>query len=528
MAVEKEYVSTESVTPEARWWWPIRQHRWIIGASVAVVLVCFAVLPFVLDPLFDSHALVEVRTRQDQRSGSVDNPETQRRLLMTTQLQVANGLTSVADLKPYTYVEVLPDTQLLAIHFQAPRADLARDGANTVAQAFVRHTALLRDQEIEDAAQLLASEIASINGASVFQMPEILDLRSSPLLVPDSLDLGSQSDGDLSAFRSGALDGSLGSQLESGLVSQFLGSYDDAMSRLVQARIMNPAFLPDEPVPRLHPLVIALFVLLAAAIPAGCVVLRNQMRETLDYPSDVTRLLGYPCLGVLPAATRRAAHKLCLDVAYRGAFDHVMADFNLRRPVKNELTQFDEGRITMVGSSHKGEGKTSVATNVALALSKNESVLLINADMRTSLGIMGLPEGAAGLSHLIAGAAQMRDCIHRPAGQALDVMPAGVLPPNPAELLSAPRFVQILASLRRRYKTIILDSPDLHSSVDGLFLVQHCDDIVYVVVAGQSRTDETKVNLQKLHKRGASIAGVVMNECKNQMSTQTSELRAAT
>lgn len=531
MVVEsRRKTGTQAISQGMHWWRPIRQHLWAIIAFAAVVLLCVGALPFVLDPLFDSHALVEVRSAAQPPSNNPASAEEQRRLLMRTQLKLAADLASVEDLRPYSYVELVPDTQLLAIHFQAPRADLARNGANTVAQAFVRHTTLLRDHEIEEAAQVLALEIASINGASVFQVPEILDMRSAPLIdvEPDALGQGAVNDAGLSAFRSGALEGSLGSQLEAGLVAQFLSSYEGALARVVHARILNSAFLPDEAVVRISPIVVILIGVLAVALPAGYVVLRDQLRTTLDYPSDISRWLGQTCLGSLPKARHGSDHTLCNDSEYRAAFEHVQAELNLQRPVSDELTQFASGRIIMVSSAHRGEGKTGVALNLAIALSKNEPVLLINGDMNVSRNIMGIAAGAAGLSHLIAGAAQMRDCIHRVSGHSLDVMPAGVLPPNTTDLLCAPRFSQILASLRRRYKTIILDAPSFEASADALFLAAHSDDIIYVVSTGISRADEAKTHLHNVVMRGANVAGVVMNESNRQRQKTRSDLRVTT
>lgn len=87
-------------------------------------------------------------------------------------------------------------------------------------------------------------------------------------------------------------------------------------------------------------------------------------------------------------------------------------------------------------STAAGEGKSTLAASLALTLGRSERVLLINADLRTSQEFMGLPARAPGLSHLIAGAAQLRDCVHARSELGIDVIPAGVLPPNPQELLA--------------------------------------------------------------------------------------------
>jgi len=519
---------------ETKWWWPIKQKAWLILACVAVVVSGFAILPFVLDPLFDSHALVEVRIANAQRgSNNVSTAEEQRRVLMRTQQALLSGLSTVEDLRPYTHVELVPDTQLLAIHFQAPRADIARDGANTVAEAFVRQSDQRRDKEVAEAANRLAREIASISGATVFQVPEILDMRSAPRKgadEPETLGLGDNKQGGagLSAFRSGALHAALDSQLEAGLVTQLLASYENAMSGVVHTRILSPAILPNESISRINPLFVLLACLLAVVLPAAYFVMRNQLRTSLDFVSDVKRVLGYPCLGSLPACDATSMEEFVQNSHYRAAFSHVMADLRLQWPVRNELEQFSSGRVIMVSSAGSGEGKTSVGVSLAQILSKNGSVLVINANMHAARNLFGIGTGAAGLSHLIAGAAQMRDCIHRASKHAIDVIPTGVLPRNPADLLSTPRLRQIMATLRRRYETIILDTPSFSDSTDGLLLAEHSDEVIYIVAKGSSLTDEVRSNLRDLEKRGVQVSGVIMNDCNQRMSDERASLRVAT
>src|SRR5690606_16713670 len=138
----------------------------------------------------------------------------------------------------------------------------------------------------------------------------------------------------------------------------------------------------------------------------------------------------------------------------------------------------------------EGEGKTSIAMNLAFAMARTEKVLLINADMRRAQSYVGLSAGAAGLSHLIAGAAQMRDCVHHVASKGLYVIPAGVLPPNPKELLSSARFRRIIEMLERRFDTVIIDAPALSEVSDTLVVARQCSDILYVVQAGVTQAAE--------------------------------------
>ncbi|MDX1489849.1 MAG: CpsD/CapB family tyrosine-protein kinase [Pseudohongiellaceae bacterium] len=517
---------SQAYSRESKWWWPVVQHRWLIVASVSLVVLGFVCLPVFLDPIFDSRALVEVRSANAQRETDSSLSSARQRTLMNTQLAVAQELSSVQELRPFTRVEWVPDTQLLAIHFQAPRPDLARDGANTVVDAYVNHTERIRNEQVKQAATRLAEEIASINGASVFQLPEIIDLRTSD--DPQTLELPSQpGSAGLNALRSGAIAPALDHRLEEGLVSHLLESYEEAVSDVVRVQVMSSASLPSEAIARIPYGWLLVAAALAVLLPSCYFIARNQMRATLDFASDVSRL-GYRCLGELPHTDLISAERFLSDTHYCSAMETTVAGIRTTWPAPDELSQFAQGRILMIASGQTGEGKTSAAVNLALALSRSQPVLLINGDMHQSQKMFGLEARAPGLSHLIAGAAQMRDCIHRVQDASLEFIPAGVLPPKPSDLIASARFRQILATLRRRYDTIILDTPAISDYADVKLFAEHADELIYVAAKGSSRAEELKQNLQSLAELGMSVSGIILNDCNQFTQVQGLKLRVAT
>jgi capsular exopolysaccharide synthesis family protein len=181
------------------------------------------------------------------------------------------------------------------------------------------------------------------------------------------------------------------------------------------------------------------------------------------------------------------------------------------RPAHDPLEQFPRGRVVLLTSSNAGEGKSAIAMNLAITMAKTEKVLLINADMRKLQTYAGLPERAPGLSHLIAGAAQMRDCVHNIAGKELYVIPSGVLPPNPHELLSSKRFQRVVEMLERRFDTIVIDAPALGEVSDTLVVARHCSDVLFVVQAGLTKLEPAAIELARLQGEGIPEVRVVLN-----------------
>jgi succinoglycan biosynthesis transport protein ExoP len=168
----------------------------------------------------------------------------------------------------------------------------------------------------------------------------------------------------------------------------------------------------------------------------------------------------------------------------------------------------------LLTSSVPGEGKTTIAVNLAMALGHLDKVLLIDADMRRASvgGKFGLPTDAPGLSNLVAGTAEEDACIHRVEGVNIDILPAGLLPPNPLELLSSRRFVHILERLRERYDRVVIDSAPAQAVSDSLILSKACDAVVFVIHADETPLPLVQIAVKRLRQVGAPLIGAVLNQ----------------
>jgi polysaccharide biosynthesis transport protein len=177
------------------------------------------------------------------------------------------------------------------------------------------------------------------------------------------------------------------------------------------------------------------------------------------------------------------------------------------------LTATGSTRTIVVTSATAGEGKTTTAVNLAVALADTgTSVLLVDADMRRpavgrTLGI----EGRAGLSTLLIGRASLQDLAQRWGDRPLDVLPAGRVPPNPSELLSSVRMTDLLAEAGGRYDVVIVDSPPVLAVTDASVLSAIAGGTLMVVATGRRRQAELREALERLDHVGARVLGLVLN-----------------
>ena len=237
-----------------------------------------------------------------------------------------------------------------------------------------------------------------------------------------------------------------------------------------------------------------------------------MLDNTLRRPEDVEERLHESLLGIVPLDKKRLTDK---------AFEAFVSDS--RGPFAESIRTIRTGfvlsnldapaKVTVVTSSTPNEGKSTLALNLGEALAQMEKVLLIDGDMRrpTVAKTCGLDRKAKGLSNLVSGTAEAKDCIHRWDIGKMDVLPAGLVPPNPLELLSSKRFAQVLEGLKKHYDRIIIDSAPTQAVSDALVLSSLADAVIYVVKADSTSVTLVKGCLKRLNDVNAPITGVVLN-----------------
>jgi chain length determinant protein tyrosine kinase EpsG len=168
-----------------------------------------------------------------------------------------------------------------------------------------------------------------------------------------------------------------------------------------------------------------------------------------------------------------------------------------------------------VVSAHAGEGRTYLAANLAAAFSQLGSrTLLIDADLRGGrLDRVFRTSASTGLSHVLAGFADHGDAVHRIGSLgSLCFMPAGALPPNPAELLQRPAFEALLSALKQKFDRVVLDTSAASRGPDCRVVAARCTASLVVARRNEARMHDLQRLVEALDRGPARIAGVVMNE----------------
>ena len=165
-------------------------------------------------------------------------------------------------------------------------------------------------------------------------------------------------------------------------------------------------------------------------------------------------------------------------------------------------------------SAQAHEGKTTVCINLAVTFAQAGSrVLIIDADMRCpSVHRYLKTQSTPGLSDKIGGFAEDKACVYRTVVDNLFVMPAGTLPPNPAELLLSNRMDSFLEVFTNSFDYVFIDAPPVGLLTDAAIIGSKCDGVVFVCRQRFSHKAQLRKSLEALRQVGANLFGFVLND----------------
>jgi succinoglycan biosynthesis transport protein ExoP len=237
----------------------------------------------------------------------------------------------------------------------------------------------------------------------------------------------------------------------------------------------------------------------------------EYLDDTLKTPQDVANVLGLPVVGyvVNESAMEKSEGMPFVTSNPRSP----MAETFRTLRTNLEFASVDKPLKTiLITSPGSGEGKTTVATNLAAVMAQaNKRVILLEGDLRRprvhrALGM----SNQIGLSDVFRGQMDIRDVARYSKVKDLAAITSGSLPPNPAELLGSARMVQILARLVESASVVIIDSPPFVVS-DATVLSAKVDGVLLVIQPGKTHAEAARAMLAQLERAGAHVVGVVMN-----------------
>jgi polysaccharide biosynthesis transport protein len=282
--------------------------------------------------------------------------------------------------------------------------------------------------------------------------------------------------------------------------------------RTTNARVVelaSPAGAPISPNTKRSTIAAAALGLLLSVLLAFVL---EHLDSTIKTAEDVEKHLQLPVLGLVPQL------KLAKDENPMLYFlKHSKTAFSESiRTVRTGIllsTLDKQHRRILLTSSVPGEGKTTLSLNLAQAMSQMNKVLLIDADLRRPTVARAFGDGKPqfGLSQFISGEAKISECVHQLEGSNTYIMTAGIIPPNPLELLSSQKFSEALDNLGKVFDYIVIDCAPALAVSDALVLSRLVDGVIYVVRSDQTPYQAAQSGVKRLRRVDAPILGVVIN-----------------
>lgn len=254
-------------------------------------------------------------------------------------------------------------------------------------------------------------------------------------------------------------------------------------------------------------------VLLGLLGGIGLGFLFEHLDDTLKFPEELERVGPLPVLGIIPKWSKVPGGEVAL-AAMTDPRSVIAEAFRSMRTAILFSTPFGAPKVLQFTSPTQGEGKTTAALNLAITFTQmDRKVLLIDCDLRRP-GLHRYLESdiSRGLTHYLTGEAKPAEVAHCTNLPNLFVIPAGTLPPNPAELLGSRAMLDLLALAAEKFDHVILDGPPTVGLADALILANVAQGTVIVVESAVTRRNQLVGAIKRLNSAKATILGGVLNK----------------
>jgi len=281
-------------------------------------------------------------------------------------------------------------------------------------------------------------------------------------------------------------------------------------------RVVDRSEVPVEPVsPRVAvSLVLALFG--GGLLAIGAALFFEYLDNRIKTPEEIEAHLGLATVGFIPALPKGWKDREPL-LSHGVPPDFAEAFRALRTNVL--FSAAEKGpRVVVVTSSGPGEGKTIVASNLAIGFAHaGQRVLLADGDLRRPRvhEVFGCAQ-EPGLSNALVGDAKVSEAVRRSPVPGLCLLTAGRVPPNAAELLGSQRFREMLTSIRGQFDWVVIDSPPVMAVTDPNILANLADSVVFVIGAEMTSYKIAQRSVEQLDRGRAVFAGAVLNRVQIQ------------
>lgn len=292
--------------------------------------------------------------------------------------------------------------------------------------------------------------------------------------------------------------------------------------KALNVSIIEPAQRPLKPVPRRRPFKMIMGMVISVILGVGLAYLREAIDLSVKTPEEIEKKLGLPVLGyVVDASTSRHSSTNLADklVLLEEPSSELAENFRaLRVNTDLALAECKNGQLVMVTSPGVGEGKSTIAANLAASYTLfGKRTLLLDTDlqnptMHLRLGV----QHDAGLSNWLAGEIRLENMRNSVTlnGSALDFITTGTRQVTFQKLSISSKMQSLFVSLREQYDVIIIDAPPIIPVSDPLLLVSDVDLILLTLESGRTPMEAARQAVTLLRRAKAKALGVVLNRLR--------------
>ncbi|MBE8987312.1 GumC family protein [Nostoc sp. LEGE 12450] len=287
------------------------------------------------------------------------------------------------------------------------------------------------------------------------------------------------------------------------------------------SRIIAQALVPKEPVEGKKIVVLVIGVMFGLFLATTTVLFLGMRDRSLKTVKEVRDIFRYTLLGIVPLSVKKVRSRysntesITQTIAVRDTPYSLTSE--MYRMIQANLKFLSSDKVLktiVVTSAVPKEGKSKVSANLAAAMAQlGRQVLLIDADMRVpSQHHLWQISNALGLSEVLVGQAEFDVAVAKVMDN-LDVLTAGVRPPNPLALLDSKRMASLIENFSSQYKYdfVIIDAPPLLLAADALTVSQMTDGILLVARPGVIDSNSANAAQEMLERSNYNVLGLVVN-----------------
>lgn len=285
-------------------------------------------------------------------------------------------------------------------------------------------------------------------------------------------------------------------------------------------RIVDYAVDPREPSKPKVPLILALSGVLGLFAGVAVIFVRRALRPAVGDPGEVERALGIATYATIPftPVQRRLLKRGKSGEGQLLAFvDPQNTAVEALRSLRTSLhfAMLDSSNnVLMLTGPGPGLGKSFVSVNLGAVLAASgKRVVVVDGDLRRGhLNTYVNCQRSPGLSDYCAGQADIKDVLRRTVVDGLWVVPTGLIPPNPAELLLTDRFVELVKALSQNFDYVVIDTPPILAVTDAAIVGKVAGSTLLVLKAGEHSLQMIQETASRLQNSGVKVSGTIFNQ----------------